>query len=93
MTSVIDTKAIGKPKRPRRHVRTLTGYTPDTDESGKEKWPRGDEKVWKAGLRGVSTDVNSITKSIVNHVQTSLARQAYNLDNSARIKLRLFRQR
>lgn len=23
----------------------------------------------------------SITKSIVNHVQTSLARQAYNLDN------------
>ncbi|KAF5384669.1 hypothetical protein D9757_006280 [Collybiopsis confluens] len=81
MTSVIDTKAIGKPKRPRRHVRTLTGYTPDTDESGKEKWPRGDEKVWKAGLRGVSTDVNSITKSIVNHVQTSLARQAYNLDN------------
>ena len=26
-------------------------------------------------------DVPSITKSIVNHVQTSLARQAYNLDN------------
>ena len=28
-----------------------------------------------------ATDVPSITKSIVNHVQTSLARQAYNLDN------------
>lgn len=75
MTSVIDPKSIGKPKRPRRHVRTLTGmnlevsfllvlklprrhckgYTPETDESGKEKWPRGDEKVWKAGLRGVNT--------------------------------------
>lgn len=26
-------------------------------------------------------DESSITKSIVNHVQTSLARQAYNLDN------------
>jgi starch phosphorylase len=26
-------------------------------------------------------DVPSITKSIVNHVQTSLARQAYNIDD------------
>jgi starch phosphorylase len=25
MTSVIDPKTIGKPVRPRRHVRTLTG--------------------------------------------------------------------
>ncbi|KAF9066048.1 glycogen phosphorylase [Rhodocollybia butyracea] len=81
MTSVLDPKTIGKPVRPRRHVRTLTGYTPDVDESGKEKWPRGEEKVWKEGTRGVDTDVTSITKSIVNHVQTSLARQAYNLDD------------
>ncbi|KAJ3826219.1 glycogen phosphorylase [Lentinula raphanica] len=81
MTSVIDPKTIGKPVRPRRHVRTLTGYTPETDESGKEKWPRGDEKTWKEGFRSVNTEVPSITKSIVNHVQTSLARQAYNLDD------------
>ncbi|KAJ3933045.1 MAG: glycogen phosphorylase [Lentinula lateritia] len=81
MTSVIDPKTIGKPARPRRHIRTLTGYTPETDDSGKEKWPRGDESVWKQGLRSVNTDVPSITKSIVNHVQTSLARQAYNLDD------------
>ena len=27
------------------------GYFPDVDESGKEKWPRGDEKTWKEGLR------------------------------------------
>ncbi|KAK7046012.1 Non-essential glycogen phosphorylase [Paramarasmius palmivorus] len=81
MTSTIDPKTIGRPQRARRHVRTLTGYTPETDETGKEKWPRGDEKVWKAGLRGVDSDVESITKSFVNHVQTSLARQAYNLDN------------
>jgi len=59
----------------------LTGYLPEVDETGKEKWPRGDEKVWKAGIRGLDTDVPSITKSIVNHVQTSLAREAYNLDN------------
>lgn len=81
MTSVIDTTAIGKPQSKRRHVRTLTGYTPEVDAQGKEKWPRGDEKVWKDGMRGVDKDVPSITKSIVNHVQTSLARQAYNLDN------------
>ncbi|KAF9010316.1 glycogen phosphorylase [Hymenopellis radicata] len=81
MTSIIDPKAIGKPTRPRRHVRTLTGYLPETDEAGKEKWPRGDEATWKANTRGVDTDVPSITKSVVNHVQTSLARQAYNLDN------------
>jgi hypothetical protein len=29
----------------------------------------------------VDLDVPSITKSIVNHVQTSLAREAYNLDD------------
>jgi hypothetical protein len=27
------------------------GYFAEVDESGKEKWPRGDEKVWKDGLR------------------------------------------
>ncbi|KAJ8690782.1 Non-essential glycogen phosphorylase [Pleurotus ostreatus] len=81
MTSVIDPKTIGKPVRQRRHIRTLTGYTPETDASGKEKWPRGDETVWKTNMRGVDADVGDITKSVVNHVQTSLARQAYNLDN------------
>ncbi|KAF9488145.1 glycogen phosphorylase [Pleurotus eryngii] len=81
MTSVIDPKTIGKPVRQRRHIRTLTGYTPETDASGKEKWPRGDETVWKTNMRGVDADVGGITKSVVNHVQTSLARQAYNLDN------------
>ncbi|KAJ7576033.1 glycogen phosphorylase [Mycena floridula] len=81
MTSVIDPKTIGKPVRPRRHVRTLTGYLPETDASGHEKWPRGEETVWKDGSRGIDDDVPKITKSIVNHVQTSLARQAYNLDD------------
>ncbi|GLB44296.1 putative phosphorylase is an important allosteric enzyme in carbohydrate metabolism [Lyophyllum shimeji] len=81
MTSTIDPKTIGKPSRPRRHVRTLTGYLPERDASGKEKWPRGDEKIWKSSMRSVDTDVESITKSFVNHVQTSLARQPYNLDD------------
>ncbi|KAI0078412.1 glycosyltransferase family 35 protein [Panus rudis PR-1116 ss-1] len=82
MTSTIDPTKIGKPQqRARRHVRSLTGYTPETDEKGREKWPRGDEQTWKAGLRGVDKDVPDVTKSFVNHVQTSLARQAYNLDD------------
>ncbi|KAM6493075.1 glycogen phosphorylase [Amanita muscaria] len=81
MTSVIDPKTIGKPARPRRHARTLTGYVAETDATGKEKWPKGDENSWKAGMRGLDKDVSDYTKSVVNHVQTSLARQAYSLDN------------
>ncbi|KAF8885655.1 glycogen phosphorylase [Infundibulicybe gibba] len=81
MTSITDPSSIGKPVRARRHVRTLTGYLPETDASGKEKWPRGEESVWKAGMRSVDKDVTSITKSFVNHVQTSLSRQPYNLDD------------
>uniref|UniRef100_A0A5K1K306 Alpha-1,4 glucan phosphorylase n=1 Tax=Ganoderma boninense TaxID=34458 RepID=A0A5K1K306_9APHY len=86
MTSTIDPSTIGKPTKhtktgPRRHVRTLTGYTAETDATGKEKWPVGDEKVWKEGIPGLTSDTTSITKSVVNHVHTSLARQAYNLDN------------
>ncbi|TDL27001.1 glycosyltransferase family 35 protein [Rickenella mellea] len=82
MTSTIDPKLIGKPApRPRRHVRTLTGYFPEKDASGKEIWPRGDENVWKDGTRAIDKDVPDVTKSIINHVNTSLARQAYNIDD------------
>lgn len=78
-----------------------TGYLPEKDASGKDKWPRGEEKVWREGMRTIdrgefttfdfclfsrsstlrneNTDVDHVTKSIVNHVQTSLARQCYNL--------------
>ncbi|KAG6336747.1 hypothetical protein ID866_2352 [Astraeus odoratus] len=80
MTSVLDPATIGKAKRP-RHVRTLTGYIPEKDEQGREKWPRGDEKTWKDGLRSLDTNANSISRSFVNHVQTSLARQAHNLND------------
>ncbi|KAF5378620.1 hypothetical protein D9615_007189 [Tricholomella constricta] len=81
MTSTIDPKTIGRPTRPRRHVRSLTGFLPEKDAAGKEKWPRGDEKEWRSALRGLDTDVGSITKSVVHHVQTSLARQPHNLDD------------
>ncbi|KAF8519332.1 glycosyltransferase family 35 protein [Hysterangium stoloniferum] len=78
----IDPKQIGKPPpKLRHHKRTPTGYLPELSKDGKEVWPIGDEATWKKGLRNVSTDVPQITDSIVHHVQTSLARQAYNLDD------------
>ncbi|KAH9990866.1 glycosyltransferase family 35 protein [Russula vinacea] len=74
--STIDTSTIGKPsttgpRAKRRHVRSLT-----VDEKGQEKWPKGDEKTWKAALQPPE-----ISKSIVHHVQTSLARAPYNIDD------------
>ncbi|KAI0318398.1 glycosyltransferase family 35 protein [Amylostereum chailletii] len=86
MTATIDVKAIGRPpsveaRKVRRHVRSLTGDFPEIDERGKEKWPRGDEATWKGAMRDVFTEDPDITKSIVNHVQTSLARAPYNLDD------------
>ncbi|KAF8601979.1 glycosyltransferase family 35 protein [Ceratobasidium sp. AG-I] len=78
----IDTAAIGKPpeKAQRKHKRSATGYIP-TAEGGKEIWPRGEEKTWKAGIPGVKKTVADVTSSVVNHVHTTIARQAYNLDD------------
>ncbi|KAI0276052.1 glycosyltransferase family 35 protein [Russula aff. rugulosa BPL654] len=84
--AVFDPADIGKPRESharakRRHVRSLTGDFPEVDDKGQEKWPKGDEKTWKAALRGVTAESPEITKSIVNHVQTSLARAPYNIDD------------
>jgi starch phosphorylase len=86
MTSFVDISKIGKPpligpRAKRRHVRSLTGDFPEVDEKGQEKWPRGDEASWKAALRDVDADVPEITKSVVNHIQTSLGRAPYNIDD------------
>ncbi|TFY75561.1 hypothetical protein EWM64_g8447, partial [Hericium alpestre] len=86
MTSTIDIKSIGRPAAAqrgprRRHVRSLTGDFPEVDDEGQEKWPRGDEKTWKTAMRGLHTALPDVTKSIVGHVQTSLARAPYNLDD------------
>ncbi|KAG8992022.1 Non-essential glycogen phosphorylase [Tulasnella sp. 427] len=82
MNKPLDTSTIGKPepKQQRRHQRSATGYLPEETKDGKEVWPRGDEAAWKSGIRGVEADLGSITKSIVGHVQTTLARRAYNID-------------
>jgi starch phosphorylase len=78
-------------------VRPRIGDFPEVDEKGQEKWPKGDEKTWKAALRGITTgelfslplypstdnsaEPPEISKSIVHHVQTSLARAPYNIDD------------
>jgi starch phosphorylase len=90
MNKPIDPSTIGRPeprKDTRRHHRSATGYLPEKDEGGKEIWPRGDEAAWKSGFRGVETDLASITKSIVGHVQTTLARRAYNIDEVSSLEL------
>jgi hypothetical protein len=50
----------------------VIGYIPERDEAtGKEIWPRGDEGTWKKGLANAPpTDDDSISNSIVRHVQT-----------------------
>jgi hypothetical protein len=64
MSGTINTSTIGRPpsntqRKARRHVRSLTGDFPEIDERGEEKWPRGEEKAWKAAMRGVHTGVRA----------------------------------
>jgi hypothetical protein len=33
----------------------VSGYLPEKDASGKEKWPKGEEEVWKDGYRKLDT--------------------------------------
>lgn len=118
MTSILDTTTIGRPQRPRRHVRSLTGTSSrDTAASlsnlalfqvtfqrrmipEKKNGPEARRKcggmaigssirvsdrrnpirVWWP-LVSCHEDIRSLTRSFVNHVQTSLARQVYSLDD------------
>jgi hypothetical protein len=40
-----------------------TGYFPEIDALGKEKWPRGNEKVWKDGMKKLDTGI--FTRSFI----------------------------
>jgi len=37
-----------------------TGYLPEKDASGKDKWPRGEEKVWREGMRTIDKGLLTI---------------------------------
>jgi hypothetical protein len=62
MSQTFNTKELGKP---RHHKRTATGYIPEVDEKGEEKWPRGDEATWKAGLKGVDTSESTFSEPAI----------------------------
>lgn len=112
MTSTIDPKTIGRPARPRRHVRTLTGKPwviwPSRTSSHtffrllprerlvgqrtvaigrRENLERGHDDCPHQCVvcdpiftrNNWDPDVSEVTKSVIGHVQTSLARQPYNL--------------
>lgn len=92
--SQVDTESYARVREHDSDIPPI-GYTPEKDAAGKDKWPLGEEKVWKNGMRAVDEStcplftrssrtyrgiaVEDITKSFANHVQTSLARQPYNL--------------
>ncbi|KAJ9110464.1 hypothetical protein QFC19_001590 [Naganishia cerealis] len=86
----IDTHTIGtvtpqeSRPRPRMHQRSLTGnYYPNGTEPAQSTWPIGDEKTWKDALAAdEERDAESVAKHVVHHVSTTLARQAFNLDDA-----------
>ncbi|WVQ93324.1 hypothetical protein IAU59_000392 [Kwoniella sp. CBS 9459] len=90
----IDTTQIGVPiVTPRKerpgHVRSLTGsYFPAQKGvvSMENEWPIGDETTWKKALKAMEfdhEDEQEVANTVVRHVTTSLARQAYNIDTVA----------
>ena len=46
--------------RSRLLIFVVTGYLPEKDVSGKEKWPRGEEKVWREGMRTIDKSLLTI---------------------------------
>jgi starch phosphorylase len=48
------------------------------------EWPIGDEDTWKTALKAQTVDPDDpqdVANSVVRHVTTSLARQAFNIDD------------
>lgn len=60
-----ETRFVKPPPLPQTNVIQPTGYIPDVDEKGEEKWPRGDETTWKAGLKGVDSSAYLYFFSVV----------------------------
>ena len=53
-----------------------------------DEWPIGDEETWKIALEKEKLDpddVQGVANTVVRHVTTSLARQAFNLDDVSSI--------
>ncbi|KIR52496.1 starch phosphorylase [Cryptococcus gattii Ru294] len=91
----VDTTQIGVPiVTPRKerpgHQRSLTGsYFPSQKGEIVEmpgEWPIGDELTWREGKKAMEIDKENpqdVANTIVRHVNTSLGRQVYNVDEVA----------
>ncbi|WVO18296.1 hypothetical protein L204_106011 [Cryptococcus depauperatus] len=90
----VDTTQIGVPiVTPRKerpgHKRSLTGsYFPSqrgiVDIPG--EWPVGNEQTWRTAIKAMDIDqqnAQEVANTIVRHVNTTLGRQAYNVDEVA----------
>ncbi|GAA5927218.1 glycogen phosphorylase [Sporobolomyces koalae] len=73
-------------QRPRYHKRTATGFIPEGQKSLKEIFP-GDASAWKAALaaneKRFEKDSETIAANIVGILGSSLARQPWNVDETA----------
>ncbi|KAF9916281.1 Non-essential glycogen phosphorylase [Lobosporangium transversale] len=69
------------PKRPMHHRRNFTGLTPKELDAERAKWPKETVQLWEKLSKKEANDIETIQKSIVHHVTTTLARAAYNMDN------------
>ncbi|KAG0071763.1 Non-essential glycogen phosphorylase [Linnemannia elongata] len=69
------------PKRPMHHRRNFTGLTTKELDAEKAKWPKETVDLWAKLSKKEANDIDTIQKSIVHHVTTTLARAAYNMDN------------
>ncbi|BGO98700.1 Non-essential glycogen phosphorylase [Rhodotorula toruloides] len=77
---------LANPRRVRAHKRSATGFIPEGPKKLSEIFP-GDAKAWKTAIaknaESLKTDVDSINAQIVHHVETTLARAAFNVDEMA----------
>ncbi|KAI7829636.1 glycosyl transferase [Gamsiella multidivaricata] len=69
------------PRRPMHHRRNFTGLTSKELDAERSKWPKKTVELWERLSKKEANDLESIEKSIVHHVTTTLARAAYNMDN------------
>lgn len=49
-----------------------------------DEWPLGDKETWKTALKAQSVDPEdpqAVANTIVRHATTTLARQAFNMDD------------
>lgn len=71
--------------RPKKHQRSPTGFIPRAGEPQLSELFPGDPKAWKTAIErcSLNSDVPSIQTAIVSHLQSTLARAAYNVDQLA----------